>query len=240
MRKIITYENLKNFTYTNDDLIRGGIRGIILNFMGLGGASMFSENERGSKLAEKGIMYLIPYLNPWNWMNAQAVAYTDELIDVLFAHYGLPEETPIVSTGGSMGGLCSLVYTRYAKRMPVACVANCPVCDLLYHYTERPDLPRTLLSAYGLYDAETLNEAMKTASPLHLADSMPDVKYTIFHCDEDEAVNLHSHSVKFVEEMKKMHDIELIVVRRREHCDLDEEHKALYERAAEEAILARC
>ena len=36
-------------------------------------------------LADKGIACLIPYLNPWNWMNRQAVAYTDELIAVLCA-----------------------------------------------------------------------------------------------------------------------------------------------------------
>lgn len=124
-KKIIAYETLKNFTYTNDALIRGDIKGIILSFMGLGSTAMFDENERGNALAEKEIIYLIPYINPWNWMNQQAVEYTDELIDLLFDHYDLPENTPVVSTGGSMGGLCSLVYTKYARRTPVACVANC-------------------------------------------------------------------------------------------------------------------
>lgn len=236
MKKIITYDTLKNFTYTNDDLIRGEVKGIILSFMGLGGAAMFSENERGTALAEKGIVYLIPYLNPWNWMNEQAVSYTDELIDVLFEHYGLAEHTPVVSTGGSMGGLCALVYTKYAKRTPKACVANCPVCDLLYHFTERPDLPRTLVSAYGMYEADTLEEAMATASPMHLIDCMPDVKYTIFHCDADRAVNIHSHSEKFVEEMKKEHDVVYIVVPGRGHCDLGGMNAA-YEKAAEDAVL---
>ena len=61
------------------------------------------------------------------------------------------------------------VYTRYAAVTPVACVANCPVCDLPYHYTERPDLPRTLYSAFGDSDSETLGDAMKKASPYHLA-----------------------------------------------------------------------
>jgi len=236
MKKIITYDTLKNFTYTNDDLIRGEVKGIILSFMGLGGAGMFAENERGTALAQRGIVYLIPYLNPWNWMNEQAVSYTDELIDVLFEHYGLAENTPVVSTGGSMGGLCALVYTKYARRTPKACVANCPVCDLLYHFTERPDLPRTLVSAYGMYEADTLEEAMATASPMHLIDCMPDVKYTVFHCDADMAVNIHRHSEKFVEEMKKAHDIEYIVVHGRGHCDLGEMNAA-YEKAAEDAVL---
>ena len=239
MKKIITYEKFRNFTYSNDALIQGEIRGIILSFMGLNGRDMFEEHDRGNALAEKGIVFLIPYLNPWNWMNEQAVAYMDELIDVLFEHYRLPEDTPVVSTGGSMGGLCSLVYTKYAKRTPVACVSNCPVCDLLFHYTERSDLPRTLYSAFGMYEADTLEEAMATTSPLHLADGMPDVKYTIFHCDADKSVNIHSHSEKFVEEMRKAHDIEYIVVPGRGHCQLGEEFMPLYEKAAEDAILNR-
>lgn len=239
MKTIITYESFRNFTYSNDTLIQGEIKGVILNFMGLSSAAMFSEHPRGAALAEKGIVYIIPYLHPWNWMNEQAVAYTDELIDVLFDHYHLPENTPVVSTGGSMGGLCSLVYTKYAKRTPVACVANCPVCDLLFHFTERPDLPRTLYFAYGTYEADTLEEAMQTASPLHLADDMPLIPYTIFHCDADQSVNIHSHSEKFVEEMKKEHDISFIVVPGRGHCDLGEEFMPLYEKAAEDAILVR-
>ena len=69
MKKLITYENFGNFTYSNDALIQGEIKGIILSFMGLGGATMFESQPRGDALAEKGIVYLIPYLNPWNWMN---------------------------------------------------------------------------------------------------------------------------------------------------------------------------
>ena len=57
------------------------------------------------------------------------------------------ENIPVVSTGGSMGGQSALVYCAYSKRTPVACVANCPVCDTVFHFTERPDLPRTLYSA---------------------------------------------------------------------------------------------
>ena len=33
MKKIITYESFRNFTYSNDTLIQGEIKGVILNFM---------------------------------------------------------------------------------------------------------------------------------------------------------------------------------------------------------------
>lgn len=240
MEKIITYETLRSFAYVNDNVCTRPIKGIVLNFFGLGGDEMYSEEtEDGKFYAENGILYVIPYYNPWAWMNRQAVAYTDEIIDVLFEKYSLPESTPIVSTGGSMGGLSALVYTRYAKRTPAACITNCPVCDAVFHYTERPDLPRTLYSALFNYEG-TLNDALKQISPLHLADTMPHVPYVIYHCDEDRAVNITTHSEKFVSAMKELdHDVTFTICHGRGHCYLTDELEADYRRRAVEAVNAR-
>ena len=239
MEHIMTYETLSYFAYSNDQICRQPIRGIVLDFFGLGVMKMYdTHTENGLKLAEQGIILLVPYNNPWCWMNRQAVAYTDELIDLLFAHYNLPEDTPIVSTGGSMGGLSALVYTRYAKHTPVACVANCPVCDLPYHYTERPDLPSTLYSAFWNYEG-TLDDAMKATSPLHLADSMPDVDYHIFHCEEDTAVNKQKHSDRFVAAMRPAHRLTYYPIPQRNHCDLPPEVWEQYWQLAVSAILNR-
>lgn len=229
MQKIITLQNLRSFAYCNNQICKKPIRGIVLSFFGLGGADMFDKDtEEGRKYAEQGILYLVPYHNPWAWMNRQTVDYTDELVEVLFKEYSLPENLPVVSTGGSMGGLSALVYTAYAKRTPVACVTNCPVCDLPYHYTERPDLPRTLYSAFGTYDG-TMEEALQSASPLHLSEKMPAAaKYYIFHCEEDQAVNKQKHSDRFVEKMLPNHSLEYYAVPERGHCDLTEEMWALY------------
>ena len=103
MKHIMTYETLRRYTYSNDDKIKGKIKGIVLTFLGLGYSGMISESPDGLEYAEQGIVYLVPYYNPWCWMNAQAVEYVDEILDVLFAHYGLDAQTPIVSTGISMG-----------------------------------------------------------------------------------------------------------------------------------------
>ena len=117
MDKIITQENLRNFCYVNDGVCQKPIRGIVVHFMGLGGTMMYSEEtEQGLFYGTRGILYLVPYNNPWAWMNPQAVAYTDEILDVLIAQYALPENIPIVSTGLSMGGLSALVYAKRAKR----------------------------------------------------------------------------------------------------------------------------
>ena len=235
MDKAITYENLRNFTYSNDKLIRGNIKGIVLEFTGLGFQDMLSEaGEAERRYAQQGIVYLRPYYNPWSWMNRQTVAFTDTIVDRLMEAYQLPESTPIVASGGSMGGLCALVYTYYAKRTPIACVTNCPVCDLVYHYTERPDTPRTLYSAFGAYDMP-LDEALRSASPVHLAEKMPRISYRIFHCNRDEMVNMDAHSCAFLQAMAG-HDISLYEVADRGHCDLPEAVREKYDKCILDAF----
>ena len=186
--------------------------------------TMYSQTDRGIKLGKEDILYVIPYLNPWNWMNMDSIKETDEIIDVLIQMYGT--NLNIISTGMSMGGLCSLVYPYYSRHHVVGVVSNCPVCDLPYHYTERPDLPRTLYSAYYKDDesSEELADVLKKFSPLHLAiqQVLPKIDYTIFHCECDHAVNIDMHSVKFINEMNKYHSVNFIKVPNKDHCDLGE------------------
>ena len=236
MEKIITIENFRSFAYCNHEICVKPIKGIVVYFYGLGGQFLFEEDtDEGRMYAERGILYLIPYQNPWAWMNRQTVALADELLDVLFHSYDLPADIPIVSTGKSMGGLSALVYTCYAKRTPVACITNCPVCDLPYHFTERPDLPRTLYSAFGTYEG-TMEEALRSASPLHLTDVLPPVKYVVFHCEEDQAVNKQIHSDRFVEKMRENHHITYYPVPGRGHCDLTEQMRERYHDCAVRTI----
>ena len=219
---MITYDNLRKFCYSNDQLISQPIKGICLNFFGLGNTSMFWEDsERAVKFAEAGIVYIQPYLNPWAWMNRQAVEITDRIVNVIAEHYDL-DNVRVCSTGGSMGGMSCLVYARYTSTNVIACVANCPVCDLPYHLTERVDLPRTLYSAF--YDCEDFDEALRAHSPLHLVDTMPHIPYHIFHCEEDKSVNIDLHSVKFVAAMRAAgHDVTYDTVPEAGHCKLSPE-----------------
>lgn len=231
MEKLMTYDTLSYFAATNAHIVKEPVCGIVLRFQGLNFGTMYSEpDDYASMLAERGILCAIPYYNPWCWMNRQTVDYVDEIVDVLIQHFGLPADIPIISTGGSMGGLCSLTYAACSKRIPTAVVSNCPVCDLPFHFTERPDLPRTLYSAFGTYDG-TVDEAMRSASPLHLAmaGKMPDIPYFIFHCTEDTAVNKERHSDPFVAAMKERgHTVSYFSVEGRGHCDLSPEAQLRY------------
>lgn len=229
MEKIITMENLRNFAYCNNNICKKPIKGIAISFFGLGVDKMyFEDTAEGYRFGDQGILYVVPYQNPWAWQNKQNVDYTDEILDVLFKEFDLPEDLPIVSEGGSMGGLQALVYMIYSKRTPVACVANCPVCDLPFHYTERADLPRTLYSAFYHYDC-SLQEAMESASPIDLIDKLPkSAKYYIFHCEKDSAVNKQKHSDRLIEKMQNSHDITYYPVPERDHCDLPDDVRELY------------
>jgi len=237
MEKIINYDNLRKFAYVNDSICKKPVKGIVISFFGLGGMAMYDNDfTDGEFYAEEGILYVVPYNNPWAWMNKQAVAYTDEIIDVLIGKYNLSDNIPIVSTGGSMGGQSALVYTAYAKHQPVACVANCPVCDVVFHFTERKDLPRTLYSAL-FNEPGTLEDALKSISPLHIIDKMPKVKYHIFHCNKDMAVNIDAHSKKLISEFdKRQYEFTFDVVEGRGHCDLTLEMKRKFAEYAINAI----
>ncbi len=229
MEPIITYEKLRCFAYVNDNVCQRPIRGIIVRFSGLNGIAMHPvDTPEGEFYGEKGFLYVIPYSNPWAWMNRQAVAFTDEILDVLFEKYALPQNTPIASTGGSMGGQSALVYSYRAKRTPVVCVANCPVCDMVFHFWERDDLPRSLYSSVW-NETGTLEDVLKSVSPLHLVGKLPRIPYHMLHCDADEKVDLKLHTGVFVEAMKKAgYEITLDVIHGRGHCDLGYEGKKKY------------
>ncbi len=241
MEKIITYSEIRKYTYINDTILKKPIKGIIIGFRGgLNKNEMFNEDmPEGIEYGKEGILYVAPYNRPWAWMNKQAVSYTDEVMDVLIQHYNLPDDIPIVSSGSSMGGQSALIYSKCAKRTPVACVASCPVCDLVYHFYERADVPRSLYGAF--YNEEgSLEEVLKKHSPLHLADKMPKINYHIFHCDKDTRVNIHSHSEKFVSAMKVLgHTITYDIVRGRDHGDLSEEAAELFKNYCIEEIEKR-
>ena len=227
MTPIMTADTVRNFANTNEHRLTAAPKGIVLDFFGLGFNRMRNEDDIPAvPFAEKNILYVFPYNNPWNWMNPQAISYTDELLSVLAAKYHLPDDYPLVTCGGSMGGHSTLTYARYASHTPVRAVANCPVCDLPYHYTERPDLPRTLYSAY-FHEEGNIEDVLARFSPYHLAEKneMPDISYVIFHCTKDEKVNKEKHSDRFVAELEKHgRNVEYIAVPDRGHTDLPPEY----------------
>jgi len=151
-------------------------------------------------------------------MNKDSQALVDEIVDRVYAEFELGDDIPLIIRGGSMGGHAALNYARYSKRKPAAVACNCPVADPLFHSTERPDLPRTFLLAYGMGN-EPIEEVFKENSPVEQAANMPFVPFLIVHGTNDEAVNKQAHSDVFVKRMKESgHDIEYIEAQGMGHC----------------------
>ena len=226
----ITRETVDAYAFTNAALLNGEIRGIVLCFHGLGGgAALITEpDEFARAYAQAGLLYVMPYDSPWSWMNDVAVRTTDRIVAALQEKYGLAASLKIVSTGGSMGGLSCLIYARYAAHSIAAVAANCPVCDLLTHFTERPDLPRTIYSAFA-HCSCGVEEAIRLHSPLHQADSLPHIPYCIVHGDADRAVNKSLHSDKLVARMRQLgYNVDYREIPGMPHCQLPQEEKERY------------
>ncbi len=216
----MTAQRLDWFAYTNAALLTRPARAVALDFHGLGYGGLKTEPGRlDMALADAGVLCVFPYYGAQSWMNREAVRYVDRVLALVRERYALPDTLPVISSGGSMGGLAALVYTRYAARTPAACAANCPVCDLVYHATERPDLPATIYAAFAHYDCG-LDRAVEQTSPLHLVPEMPDIPYLLIHGTADAAVNKQRHSDRFVAAMRQAgRQVEYLEAPGMAHCD---------------------
>jgi len=181
------------YANTNEAYLRLPVKGIIVELPGLGGGSCLGGSmERGDYSAEhareygqKGIVMAYMFPGPWSWGNAGAVRMTDGVIDALMAKYALPADTPIVISGGSMGGMGALNFAAYTRHALGGVAAACPCVDVLACMHCRADFPRTYISAVAGYDMP-LEEALKSISPVELVDRMPDVPYCISSDGADE------------------------------------------------------
>ena len=204
--------------WSSREYLRGPIRGIILRFAGLGATAMKDAAEPAElEWSDQGGLVVFPYHEPWAWMNAPTRRFVDELLEAIFRRHQLDAGIPVIATGGSMGGQQALVFCRYSRHHVVACCANCPVCDLPFHYTERPDLPRTMHHAFGSYGE--IGPALREHSPLHLVETMPRIDYLIIHGVKDPAVAKIGHSDPFVAAMRAQgHRVEYRVLPNMNHC----------------------
>ena len=116
-------EVINEGAWVGEAYVRGRIRGVVLSFHGLGGGLKGGPSTEELEWARHGGLVVHPYYGPWAWMNRQARAMVDEVVDAIYSAHGLPDRLPLICTGGSMGGQASLLYTRYATRRVHACLA---------------------------------------------------------------------------------------------------------------------
>lgn len=205
------YQTLKELAVIGDGMMTDDIRGVALNFHGLGcqGKNGFWQEEKD--WAQLGWLVVFPFYGPWSWMNSNARKLVDDIADAVYRCYSLDDSIPLASLGGSMGGHSALIYSRYAKRKIDRCYAQYPVCDLRYHYHEREDLPKTIYNAALGY--ESMDSFFRETSPLEQADNLPDIPYLILTGDADTVVLKEKHSDIMVTKLQELNrNIRYIVV----------------------------
>ncbi len=231
LEKWINKDTISYFARTNEMTLTGPVRGVVLEFPGLGGGScMGGENAVGPyvgayglRCARENILLAYVFTGPWSWMNDSAVRIADAVVKAIWDKYHLPDDTPLISTGGSMGGCGALLYARYACRTPDACAANGPACDAMDIYKAHPDFARTLINAVAHYPC-SFEEAMDSISPLKQMDKMPRIPYYIVHTGMDDIIPREKHSDLLAAGLRERgHEVTYRVVPDRGHCDLPPE-----------------
>ena len=194
--------NLSSFAYVSEAYLKGPVKAVFVNFPGLGSTDMKSSLDIPDvKLANEGVLFVYPFVNPWNWMNRKTVEFVDDVLDIVIKKHSVKGKCPLVARGGSMGGYSALAYCMFTRRKLAAAIANCPVTDIFFHCTERPDLPRTFHDAMGSY--RDISKELKTRSPNLHPEKLPDIRYLIIHGFNDKSVNKVAHSDKLVKLMRK-------------------------------------
>lgn len=237
MKEYINFENIRKFAWVNDRQICGKIKGVIVDFFGMGVEDMYDVPPRHSQqFAEQGYLHVIPYYNPWSWMNSVALAYTERILDVVYERYSLECNVPLVCCGASMGGLAALVYCYRGKRRVKACITNCPVCDVVGYYNQHDDAPRTILNSFWANGCDVM-AAVKENSPLQNVEKLPFVPYTFFQCADDADVYKNLHSDLLVTALKQNgYNVNYIVVPSSGHCQLNEHYLELYYQSIEQGF----
>lgn len=227
---IITKENYNCMCYTNRDLIKGEIKGVATQFHGYCGTDYRRSPKRFDEiLAENGIVTLYPFYGPFAWSNDTAIKTIDRLIQLTYEINNIsPENTPLVITGASMGGMTALAYTYYSAFNPIACAVDCPVTNLKKIIEMRKDIYRAMVTAFGHYNC-TMDEAMASVSPIELAPKMPKIPYYLIAGTNDCEVEYTEHCMKYVPRMRELgFDIEFKLVDGMEHCCMSEANEDIF------------
>jgi dipeptidyl aminopeptidase/acylaminoacyl peptidase len=194
---------LREEAWLGDALVAGAVRGVVLSLHGLGGGYRERPSETEAALAARGWLVVFPYYGPWSWMNPPARAMIDRVLDAVWQVFRLPDALPLVSLGVSMGGQGGLVHARFSRRPVRACLAMSPVCDLLHHRRERPDVAPTLRHAFPATREQSFEASLREHSPLFMIDVLPLIPYRIIHGAHDAAVSKAAHSDRLAEAMRR-------------------------------------
>ena len=219
--KHINSENLSEFAFVNTECLVYPLRGVCVCFHGYTDGTVFeSAPEIARVLGREGIVWVFPYFSVWGWMGRASTEFCEQVLDALWEKLGLNVDIPLVSTGGSMGGMTALMYCVKGKRKAVACAADCPVTDMWKYYLHDRYARRAILSAY-IAEAGKLEDLAKENSPLYNAEKLPRIPYFLLFGENDTHITC-GHMPPMVESMKKLGlDVTVRIEKGMGHCAMD-------------------
>jgi pimeloyl-ACP methyl ester carboxylesterase len=218
----IDKNTVQNYSYNNKNLISGAVKAVAVDFQGLSYQDLKVEaNPMDTELARRGVLVIQPWLGPWNWSNFETIHTTDKIIAATLDKYNISSSIPLVIYGRSMGGVSAYNYIIYGKYRASGVAGNCPVTDLRYHSTERPDTARGIYRAFAHYPSG-VSLAVEIHSPIHQINRMPNIPYFVVSSEADVQVNKGAHADKFVAALKsKNYTVTYVIVPGMTHCQFD-------------------
>lgn len=225
----ISADTLETYAWVNEDQCTMPVKEVAVDIQGLSTGGQYKTDPvlQDTTLGEKGVLVVQPYNGPWNWMSFETIDTIDKVLDAVWEKYNLSEDTPLVLFGRSMGGMGVLNYARYGEHEVSGVALNCPVTNLSYHVTERPDCASTIYRAYNYYE-EGPAAGVEEHDPMNFIDELPDVPYFFVAGEADIKVNKSVHSDVYVPLMKeKGYDVQYLEVPGMEHVDLVNHPEAL-------------
>ncbi len=232
--------HLNRACLSNIDLIDGEIKGIALYFTGLGHASVPTTDMVAAPFcAEKGILYILPFYNPWCWMNKRTVNYVDAIVDCAKELYNLDANIPVGIYGGSMGGYNTFHYALKSKHRIVAADLLCPCCNTEYEMSVNPGLLFRSYFDSAMEDTDDFGTYIKENSPVSMVEKLPKIPYRFAVGLRDTVLAPGAHSLLMIERMTEAgHSVERMDYPEMAHCNISskqriEEHRWLCEKIIE-------
>jgi len=215
-------EHFNRICLNNRELIKGSIKGIALYFTGLGHqTNPCNDMVAAPVCAENGVLYILPFYNPWCWMNAKTVSYIDTVVDVAKELYGLDDNIPVGLYGGSMGGYNIFHYAIKSKHRIVAADLLCPCCNTEYELSFNPN---TIFRSYiesAVTDTDDIAAYVSENSPVNMVDKLARIPYRFAVGLKDTALVPVQHSFLMVEKMRAAgYEVEQVDYPEVAHCNL--------------------
>jgi len=219
--QFINEENIFDYAFVNIDTLKRPVKAVCVDFHGYTDATIYSESPAKAKvLGEKGIAWIFPYYSVWAWMSRSSQEFNEQVLDVVYRKLQISDNTPLIITGGSMGGLTALCYLVYGKRKAVACAVNCPVTDMTKFFDMVPDARRAILSAHIL-DERPLKTILDKYSPINIIDKLPAIPYLLIYGEKDNLITKHFMSNMLKKMSDADHNVTHLLQQEMTHCDID-------------------